>query len=62
MLGSAFIDGFGWFLVAFVVAVPLLTLKARAEERLMQETFGDAYVAYRKRTPQIVPFWMGRRS
>jgi len=40
-LGLAF---FGWF------------IKARAEERLMQEQFGEAYGCYRRQVKQFIPF------
>jgi protein-S-isoprenylcysteine O-methyltransferase Ste14 len=45
-----------------VAGVALLTIafvvKARLEERfLMQELGGDAYAAYKRRVPMLVPFW-----
>jgi protein-S-isoprenylcysteine O-methyltransferase Ste14 len=33
----------------------MVTLKIRAEERLLLATFPDAYVAYRERVPRLIP-------
>ena len=40
------------YLMAFGL---LFALRLRAEERMMLETFGDEYVAYRARTKRLVP-------
>jgi protein-S-isoprenylcysteine O-methyltransferase Ste14 len=54
----------GWFLVfrcgpgfllsllAIPVAIPLI----RREEAMLEEEFGDAYVAYKNRTWRLIPF------
>lgn len=41
--------------VAFLVIVIAYTLLARREERRMIDEFGEAYLAYRTRTPMFIP-------
>lgn len=43
-------------LVIVPLAVLVLRARMRQEEKLMQETFGDAYSDYRRRTKAIVPW------
>ncbi len=38
------------FLLIFLVIVPLQIYRARNEERVLQEKFGDAYVEYKQKT------------
>ncbi len=38
------------FLLAFVVLIPLQIVRARAESRVLEETFGEEYRAYKART------------
>ncbi len=47
LFGAALLT-FGWW------------MKAREEERLLGQALGPAYDAYRRRTPMLVPFWVGR--
>jgi protein-S-isoprenylcysteine O-methyltransferase Ste14 len=44
----------GLILLAFVATY--FVYSARAEERLMTETFPDQYPAYRQHTKMLVPF------
>jgi protein-S-isoprenylcysteine O-methyltransferase Ste14 len=47
-----------WIVFVFFFA-PSLFARIRLEERAMIAQFGDAYVAYRKTTPAVLP-WRGR--
>ncbi len=56
VFGALFIAGiiiwFGrpWFLLIFVVLIPLQILRSRKEAKVLEEKFGPAYVAYRQKT------------
>lgn len=39
-----------WFLLAFVVLVPLQLVRSRREARVLEDKFGDAYREYRAKT------------
>jgi protein-S-isoprenylcysteine O-methyltransferase Ste14 len=53
--GSALLQSAGRWLAVCVVAGVLVAMKVRAEERLLESEFGDAYAAYRRRVPRLVP-------
>ena len=55
LLGSVGVAGLGRWVAVFALAVVLVVIKAGAEERLLAETFGAEYAAYRARTPWLVP-------
>ena len=55
LLGSALSESYVW-LLPFVIAGTYFIYSARAEERLMAQTFPDRYPAYRRRTKMLVPF------
>jgi protein-S-isoprenylcysteine O-methyltransferase Ste14 len=55
MLGSALTESYVW-LVPLVVAGAYFIYSARAEERLMTETFPDQYPAYQQHTKMLLPF------
>jgi protein-S-isoprenylcysteine O-methyltransferase Ste14 len=55
LLGSTLLDGVGPWVVAVPIALILLEVKIRMEERLMLATFPAEYAAYRERVPQLVP-------
>ncbi|MBV6416728.1 MAG: hypothetical protein CMLOHMNK_01343 [Steroidobacteraceae bacterium] len=55
-LGSALVLGNGRGMLAFLVATIALVRKLRLEEAWMQQTFGEAYAAYRARVRAIIPF------
>ena len=44
-------------LVAFALAVVLLWMKLKIEERLMKTAFPDTYPAYKRRTKALIPFF-----
>ncbi|HXE30895.1 MAG TPA: isoprenylcysteine carboxylmethyltransferase family protein [Terriglobales bacterium] len=39
-----------WWLLVFVVLIPLQALRVRKEERVLEATFGDAYRGYKRQT------------
>ena len=51
--GLAFRSGIGVLLAALMI--PPLLVRIRAEERLLQATFGAEYDAYRARTSRLIP-------
>jgi protein-S-isoprenylcysteine O-methyltransferase Ste14 len=55
LLGTTFEHGFGIALLFLLVVLVLLEIKIHLEERLMAETFGEKYAAYKRRVPQLVP-------
>jgi protein-S-isoprenylcysteine O-methyltransferase Ste14 len=38
------------FLLVFLVIIPLQVYRARNEERVLREKFGDAYLEYKQKT------------
>lgn len=55
-LGTALAQNEWRSALAFVLVWLSLWRKWRLEERFMQDTFGDAYMQYRARTPAVVPY------
>jgi protein-S-isoprenylcysteine O-methyltransferase Ste14 len=53
--GSAVVAGDYRALLAVLLVWVGLTMKARREEKLLSEQFGDAFVQYRQRTGALVP-------
>lgn len=39
-----------WYFLGFLVVIPVQIVRIRRERKVLTETFGDAYVEYRKRT------------
>ncbi len=56
LLGTALASGAALTLVAFAIFVVYFAVKIHAEERLLLETFGQRYEAYRREVPQLLPF------
>ena len=56
LAGSALANGQWRGILALVIAFGALWRKLRLEERWMQEQFGEAYRAYSRRTPALIPF------
>lgn len=46
----------GWSLLVFIIAVGLMTLQVRSEERRLEADFGDDYLEYKKRTGRFITF------
>jgi protein-S-isoprenylcysteine O-methyltransferase Ste14 len=55
LLGSLLVAGAGPWIVPFPVALVLIEIKIRAEERLMTAQFPQEYPRYRQPLPQLVP-------
>ena len=55
MLGTMLVAGVGPWIVPFPVALILIEVKIRIEERFMTAEFPQEYPSYRKRVPQLVP-------
>jgi protein-S-isoprenylcysteine O-methyltransferase Ste14 len=61
---GAFLAMMGWFLVfrcglgflLSLVLIPVAIPLIRREEAMLQEEFGDAYLAYKNRTWRLIPF------
>ena len=55
LLGAALVLGEVWLLLAFVVLSLIFMSRIRREERLMLTTFGEQYMDYMHRVPQVIP-------
>lgn len=55
LLGSLLVAGGGRWIVLFPVALVLLEIKIRIEERLMLAEFPDDYPRYRQLVPKLIP-------
>jgi protein-S-isoprenylcysteine O-methyltransferase Ste14 len=55
LLGTALLVGFGHWLLILPVGLLFIELRIHMEEKLMLETFPEAYPPYRRRVPQLVP-------
>ncbi len=55
LLGTVLLVGFGRWLVLLPVGLVFIEIRIHMEERLMLETFPEAYPRYRRRVPQLVP-------
>jgi protein-S-isoprenylcysteine O-methyltransferase Ste14 len=63
LLGIGLMLGAWWTLAAvFLLFVPTMIARVRLEERALVEQFGDAYRAYMRNTPAIVPRWRARKE
>jgi protein-S-isoprenylcysteine O-methyltransferase Ste14 len=56
MVGSVLVAGFGPTSVALLCVVVAFVRKIQVEERMLTETFPDAYPAYRAAVPALVPW------
>ena len=61
LIGSLLVHGGTWF-VGVVVAVIVFEVKIVLEERLLRSTFGERYVQFQARVPQLIPFTKWKRS
>jgi protein-S-isoprenylcysteine O-methyltransferase Ste14 len=55
ILGSACLSGFGSWLAVLAIAVPVLAIKLRTEERLLEAAFGETYLRYQQQVPRLIP-------
>jgi len=54
-LGTLLISEVGAWILYFPIVVVALIIKVSSEERLLKETFGEEYIQYQQRVPQLVP-------
>lgn len=62
LIGSLLMTGGGAWIVGVVVALVFFEVKIALEERLLLSTFGEQYVQFKKRVPQLIPFTRWNRS
>lgn len=62
LAGTALIEGLGRWVAFLALAVLLVGVKIRAEERLLDRALGGAYDQYRRRVPLLVPRLRALRS
>jgi protein-S-isoprenylcysteine O-methyltransferase Ste14 len=55
LIGSCLVWGFGQGLVALIVFGAIFAVRIRREEQILTETFGEQYVHYQHRVPQLLP-------
>ncbi len=55
LAGTTLIEGLGRWVALFGLGVLVVTLKIRAEERLLGRTLGAAHAQYRQRVPLLIP-------
>ncbi len=55
LLGTLLISEVGAWILYFPIVVVALVIKVSSEERLLKETFGEEYIQYQQRVPQLVP-------
>lgn len=62
LIGSLLIDGGGQWFLGVVVALIVFEVKIVMEERLLLSTFGDQFVQFKERVPQLIPLIKWKRS
>ena len=55
LFGTMLMSGFGLYSFIFLLGIVIFEVKLHQEERLMTETFGEQYVQYKRRVPQLIP-------
>ena len=55
LAGTTLIEGLGRWVALFGLGVLMVTLKIRAEERLLGRALGPAHDQYRRRVPMLIP-------
>jgi protein-S-isoprenylcysteine O-methyltransferase Ste14 len=55
LFGTMLMSGLGRYLSILLLGIVILEVKLHLEERLMTETFGEQYVQYKRRVPQLIP-------
>ncbi|MGZ6364617.1 MAG: methyltransferase family protein [Ktedonobacteraceae bacterium] len=55
LLGSMFLSGVSNWAVYFFIWLIIDLIKMPSEERLLKETFGEQYIRYQRRVPQLIP-------
>jgi protein-S-isoprenylcysteine O-methyltransferase Ste14 len=55
LFGTMLMSGLGFYTLIFLLGIVIFEIKLHQEERLLRETFGDEYVQYQQRVPQLIP-------
>jgi len=55
LLGSIFLSGLSNWAVYFLIWLIIDLIKIPSEERLLKETFGEQYIQYQRKVPQLIP-------
>jgi protein-S-isoprenylcysteine O-methyltransferase Ste14 len=55
LFGTMLMSGLGLYIFIFLLVIVIFEVKLHQEERLMTETFGEQYVLYKRRVPQLIP-------
>jgi len=55
LLGTMLMSGLGFYAGLFLLGIVIFEIKLHQEERLLRETFGEEYLRYQRRVPQLLP-------
>jgi len=55
LFGMMLMNGFGFYTLIFLLGIVFLEIKLHQEEGLLRQTFGDEYLHYQQRVPQLIP-------
>jgi protein-S-isoprenylcysteine O-methyltransferase Ste14 len=55
LLGTTLMNGFGYMLPYLIAVILVFFKKIDSEEKLLENAFGEQYIAYRNRVPQLIP-------
>jgi protein-S-isoprenylcysteine O-methyltransferase Ste14 len=55
LLGSTLMNGFGHMLPYLIAVILVFFKKIKSEEKLLEDAFGEQYIAYRKQVPALIP-------
>jgi len=55
LFGTMLMSGLGLYSFIFLLGIVIFEVKLHQEERLLTETFGEQYVQYQRRVPQLIP-------
>jgi protein-S-isoprenylcysteine O-methyltransferase Ste14 len=62
LLGTMLLSSLGLYAALFLLGIVIFEIKLHQEERLLTEIFGEAYIHYQRRVPQLIPGLRWRRG